>query len=916
MKEVQQQVCIGRKGASQLSTNEEATVRSILAIFHDTFAWTEAEVGKTFINAPPINTGDAAPLKQRPYRISRHEDMVVEKQVQTWLNQGVIERSTSAWSSPVVLVPKKALDQDDPTEEKRYRLCIDYRKLNILTKTDSFPPPNMQDALDSLGQSKVFSIIDLRSAFLQLPLQRADKEKTAFITRSGLYHFNTLPFGLKNSPSVFQRLMHRVLGDLMYHICMVYLDDIIVYSPSFEEHMQDLTTVFNRLRRFELKVHPENTVLATDRVTYLGHLCSSASIAPDPHKLIAVNALIPPTTVTEVRSFLSLVGYYRLFVKDFATIALPLYHLLHNDVTWIWTEEQQAAFETLKHNLLTAPILAQPNFQRNFILQTDWSTHGIGAVLTQKDDDNKEHPVSYYSRSLTPAEMNYSASEGEALAVVSAVRHYRPYLHGKRFFLQTDHIALKWLMTTNNLKGKLARWAFELHEYDFDITYRKGASNGNADALSRLAAATIQPFPEDADDMEPAAYVFEDDSSAEDLQDMHNANEDIGPLKLVEELPATGIRKEVVLKRLSFEDSPTKQRILDNMSLEDMSEAISIIGRLKTYEDKLEKLFGQVPKNIPKQATPPEISLPKSSSPSYEELDCEICGSKEFGEEMLICDNCDKGYHMGCLSPPLIELPTEEKWTCKCCIRASKLDVTEDIDLLYYLRTGSHTPNLDLNNRKRVSARAKRYTEMDGKLHFNDNKKFGPRPIPPVEDREDIIKSMHDLGHFAVRRSANLVQERYYWPGIFEDTSKFVRNCEECTPRNIKYLQLKSIPINDQAFYRVGIDLIGPITVTNRGNRYLVVAVDFLTKWPEVTALTNKKAETIAAFFEEYIIARHGCPHEVLTDNGTEFRGEFDEMLDKYGIDHRRTSPQRPQTNGMTERLNCTIIQALNKVTG
>ena len=918
--EPQYQVCIGRKEGSQLTPTQEATVNTVLTTFQDTFAWTEAEVGQTFIHAPPINTGDAQPLKQRPYRNSRHEDEIIQKQVEPWLEQGVIERSASAWSSPVVLVPKKALDPDNHAEEKRYRMCIDYRKLNALTQTDSFPLPNMQDALDSLGQSTVFSIIDLRSAFLQLPLQLADKEKTAFTVKSGLYHFNTLPFGLKNSPSVFQRLMHRVLGDLMYHICMVYLDDIIVYSQSFEEHMEDLTTVFNRLRRFQLKVHPEKTILATDQVIYLGHLCSAASIAPEPHKLAAVETIQPPTTITGVRSFLGLIGYYRRFVKDFAAIALPLYYLLHNDVAWTWTEEQQTAFETLRQRLLQAPILAQPNFGRGFILQTDWSTQGIGAVLTQKDDDNKEHPVSYYSRSLTSAEMNYSASEGEALAVVAAVRQYRPYLHGKKFFLQTDHIALKWLMTTTNLKGKLARWAFELQEYDFDITYRKGASNGNADALSRLTAATIQPFPDDAEeDMEPAAYVFEDDSSADDQDLQQIANEDIGPSTWGEETSAADIGKAITPQKISLEDpsiSLAQQRILGKMSLADMNEALILNSRMKAIQDMMQKMQS---KNTQEPEALPKASTPKSSTPSFEDLDCEICGSKELAEEMLICDNCDKGYHMGCLNPPLIELPSGDKWTCKRCIRASKMDVTEDKDLLYYLRTGNHTQNLDTANKKRVSARAKRYTEEDGKLYFNDNSKFGARPIPPMEERTDIIKSLHEIGHFAVRRTANLVQERYYWPGIFEDTSRLVRNCEECNLRNIKYLekpQLKSIPINDQAFYRVGLDLVGPITVTNRDNRYLVVAVDFLTKWPEVAALTNKRAETIAAFFEEYIIARHGCPREVLTDNGTEFRGDFDEMLDKYGIDHRRTSPQRPQTNGMTERLNCTIVDALNKVTG
>lgn len=371
-----------------------------MANFDDVIAWDEADVGRTFVHAPTIDTGNAAPLKQRPYRLSYKEDEVVDKQVESWLSQGVIERSQSPWSSPVVLVPKKALDPDDPQELKRYRLCIDYRKLNALTKSDSFPLPTMQDALDSLGQSRYFSIIDLRSAFLQLPLQPQDREKTAFTTKSGLYQFTTLPFGLKNSPGVFQRLMHKVLSDLMYKICMVYLDDIIVFSTNFEEHIEDVTRIFSRLRQYKLKIHPEKMTIATDQVTYLGHLCTAASIAPDLHKLGAVADIDPPITVTGVRSFLGLVSYYRRFIKDFASIAQPLHQLLHKDQSWIWETKQQIAFDCLKRRLVTAPILAQPDVKKDVILQTDWSHLGIGAVLAQKNTKGQEQLISYFSRAL------------------------------------------------------------------------------------------------------------------------------------------------------------------------------------------------------------------------------------------------------------------------------------------------------------------------------------------------------------------------------------------------------------------------------------------------------------------------------------------------------------------------------------
>jgi hypothetical protein len=487
----EQIIQLGNKNEENLDSQSKTLLQATINEFQDIIAWSEEDVSRTYITASPIMTGDNPPLKQRSYRLSQKKEKIVQKEVDKWLKLGIVEKSQSPWSSPIVLVPKKPLDPNDPLEEKRHRLCVDNRKLNAITKSDSFPLPVMQDALDSLKQSEFFSIIDVRSAFLQLPLLPADKEKeeTAFTIRSGLYEFNTLPLGLKNSPAVFQRLMHRVLGDSLYQSCMVYLDDIIVFSTDFESHMEDLRQIFGRLRQYRLKIHPEKTTLATSSVIYLGHLCTSEGVLPDPAKLEAVQTIPPPTSVTEVRSFLGLIGYYRRFIHGFSAIAEPLHALLHKDYAWVWTTLQQEAFETLRDRLLTAPILNRPDYDRDFILQIDWSGIAFGAILAQQHDDGQEQVVAYWSRSLNSAELNYSASEGEAMAAVKAIQHFRPYLHGRRFQLQNDHVALKWLMTTTNLQGKFARWALSLQEYDFDVLYKKGTANANADALSRLPNA-------------------------------------------------------------------------------------------------------------------------------------------------------------------------------------------------------------------------------------------------------------------------------------------------------------------------------------------------------------------------------------------------------------------------------------------
>ena len=298
---------------------------------------------------------------------------------------------------------------------------------------------------------------------------------------------------------------------------------------------------------------------------------------------------------------------------------------------------------------------------------------------------------------------------------------------------------------------------------------------------------------------------------------------------------------------------------------------------------------------------------------------------------MLICDNCDLGYHCDCLEPSLHDIPDGD-WLCPTCSAAGDIDldtteqsakgrrdITLDQPTLYYLKYLRHRPDSPPAVKRRAQTRAQRYFIHKDKLHFRSNKKFGPRIVPSISDRQGIIESLHSLGHFGVQRTANLVQERYFWAGIFQDVTQHVELCLECRHRNITYLQppvLKSIPVNDQAFYRVGIDLLGPITETTRGNRYIAVAVDYLTKWAEVRAIPDKKSMTVAQFFEEDIIARHGCPRIVLSDNGLEFKGDFSDLLVKYGIDHHFTTPNHPQTNGLTERHNGTIVNSLNRMVG
>src|SRR4051812_43076423 len=340
--------------------------------------------------------------------------------------------------------------------------------------------------LDSLGGSTWFTSLDLASGYWQVEMDPKDRERTAFITQFGTYQFTVMPFGLCNAPATFQRLMDDVLRDLLWDFVVVYLDDLNIFSRTFEEHLTHLRTVFDRLKQAGLKLNPEKCRFVSPELTFLGHVIDKQGIRTDPDKIEKVKNFPEPKNLTQLRGFLGLASYYRRFIKDFSKIAGPLNKLLKKNISYQWTKEQQKAFEYLKGCLISSPILVYPDWNKRFILFTDASTFALGAVLAQRDDEDHEHVIAYASRSLLPAEKNYTATELECLAVVWAIGKFHHYLHGKRFLLITDHSALCHLLNVTTPNGRLARWVMKLQAYDFDTIHRAGKKHTNVDSLSRI----------------------------------------------------------------------------------------------------------------------------------------------------------------------------------------------------------------------------------------------------------------------------------------------------------------------------------------------------------------------------------------------------------------------------------------------
>uniref|UniRef100_A0A7I4YHH5 RNA-directed DNA polymerase n=1 Tax=Haemonchus contortus TaxID=6289 RepID=A0A7I4YHH5_HAECO len=455
---------------------------SVIEEYSDVFAVSDKELTQTNVVTHDIDVGGNPPIRQKTRPVPYGIRADVDTMLRDLKERNVIEDSQSPWASPIVLVAKK----DGTT-----RLCVDYREVNKVTKKDSYPLPPIDITLQNLLGKRWFTSLDLASGYWQVPLSERAKEISAFTTTSGQFQFRVLPFGLTTAPAKFQRLMDKVLGDLIGPEVSVYIDDILIATDSIPRHADLLRKVLLAFRKAQLKVKPQKCRIMEPSLEFLGHVVDADGVRADPEKVGRIKDYARPQNVAQLRTFLGMAGYYRKFVLRFSQISKPLFDLTSPKRKFVWSHEHEEAFEALKKTLMEAPVLAQPNIEkardgsRPFIIYTDASRIGIGAVLAQEGDDSLLHPVFFASKHLSGAERNYHVTDQEALALIFSLKKFHYFIYGVPSIVRTDHSALTSLFKRTNVSPRVLRWALEVQRYDITIEYVKGTANAVADALSR-----------------------------------------------------------------------------------------------------------------------------------------------------------------------------------------------------------------------------------------------------------------------------------------------------------------------------------------------------------------------------------------------------------------------------------------------
>ena len=782
------------------------------------------------------------PISVPMYHASPQKREIIDEQLNTWFEQGVIEPSKSPWSAPVVIAYRNG----------KPRFCVDYRKLNAVTIPDEFPIPRQSNILASLSGAQVLSSLDALSGFTQLELAEEDIEKTAFRTHRGLFQFKRLPFGLRNGPSIFQRVMQSILAPYLWLFCLVYIDDIIIYSKSYEEHLSHLDQVLAAIEKARITLSPKKCHLFYGSILLLGHKVSRLGLSTHAEKVRAIMELERPKKLSQLQAFLGMVVYFSAFIPYYASICTPLFQLLRKGGKWHWGIEQEHAFQSAKSALESSPMLGHPMEGLPYRLYTDASDEALGCSLQQvqpirvgdlkgtrsytrlkkafesglppprlvpglstkcKDhefDDvwaaefdetivHVERVIAYWSILFKNAETRYSTTEREALAAKEGLVKFQPFIEGENILLITDHSALQWAHTYENANRQLAAWGavFSAYAPKLEIIHRAGRVHSNVDPLSRLPRA-------------PPAHV--------------------SPLEMKE----PSIRAKETLDE--------RQEIIP---AEKMAAFTFAAWSIEDCLDEPKEVLINVRSRNKKLSGTNDVALTDSA---------ETYKSDDESDELDTL-NTTAEYWGAVNPPPTISLAMSED--AKQQWRMAYLD---DPMFRNVARSdGSQYDNLGPGRRF--------FVNQDGMIFFS-NEDYQPRLCVPIGQRNFVLKEAHESpfesAHTGPERLWHSLSSRFYWKRMKLDIIRFCRSCDVCQKTKssnfTKFGMLIPNPIPSRPYQSISMDFIVNLP-WSEGYNAIYVVVDCLTKHASfVLTTTGLDAEGFALLFVKIIACRFGLP--------------------------------------------------------
>ena len=858
-----------------LNPKETAKLANLLVEFQDVFAQSDFDLGNFTEITHTIDTGNAKPIKQNMRRTPLCFVQEEEAHLKKMLDAKVIRPSQSDWASPPVLIRKR---------DGTVRWCIDFRALNNVTVKDVFPLPIIEECLDTLSGNVWFSKLDANSAYWQIPLAEEDMKKTAFTTKYGLFEFTKLAFGLCNAPASFSRAINLVLRGLNWNIVLAFLDDILVLGKNFEDHLENLKNVLDRLRRYKLKLKPRKCELFQTKVEFLGRTVSGQGLEVGNSAVQTIQDWSEPRSTKDVERFLGFANYHRNFIKNFAELSVPLYKLTGKG-PFIWEEDQKQAFHTLKAAFTSIPMLSLPTPEDLFILDTDASEFAIGAELSQVQN-GEERVISFGSFALSPEQKRYCTTRKELLAIIRFTRQYRHYLLGRHFIIRTDHSSLTWLLNFKNPQGQLARWLEELSQYDMKVQHRPGVKHCNADALSRI------PEPCHCEN-----YKLGFDLSQLPCGGCHyctrahkNWSQFAKDIDDVRPLAAGG---EFKVNEVVCDDTETCL-LNQNMSL--FQDAFSEID----FQD-----FGET-ESVPSDG----LNQEGTQFSHFVLTECRPVGESNFDAVTVSALTGAPASSLGYWGHNRDALVKSQ---------------TEDPTLKMILEWCKNKTEPSRNSIKRAS-KAEKYFWINKNLFFLEDNVLWKKNLEnedrvlvvPKPLQTEIIRLEHDLpssGHQGVERTKERIRYKYFWYGLGRDVRKFVISCSVCNQSKKPTRKNRSPLILHQAgspMERIHIDFIGPLPKTSKGNEHILMVVDQFTKWVECLPLPSQTAESTACALVNEFFSRFGYPFEIFSDQGRNFESElFAKLCEMMQIHKTRTTPYRPSGNGQVERFNRTLLDAV-----